>query len=51
MTARPVGRRPAKDHPRAWIGDLAALLFWPLVCLVLLVLLALGALRCVGFPS
>jgi hypothetical protein len=37
-----------KDEPRAWIGDLAAMVFWPLFSLLLLVILAVGLMRFVG---
>jgi hypothetical protein len=49
VTARSSPRAPRpKDDPHAWIGDVIALVFWVLVALTLLVLLAFGVLRLVS---
>jgi hypothetical protein len=49
VIARPSPRAPRpKDDPHAWIGDVIAIVFWPVVALALLVLLAFGVLRLVS---
>ena len=42
MTARPFPRPRPKDGPREWIGDAAAIVFWPFFSLLVLLLIASG---------